>query len=219
MRDPKRRVSRRVLGLLVGLLLLSAGVALCVVSYTNSIAPEGIIVHHAALPSELQGRAVEVETLDLMHERRGYGVFYWGRVYHVGYHFIILPDGTVQQGRPERCRGAHAAGYESFIGVCLVGNFSTNDNPGGERGLAAPTDAQMRALTALVKRLRESHRIPLDNIRRHRDVNPDTECPGDRLPFGLWMEELSDEGDLLQELSLNYNPPSSSAITLWESSS
>ena len=183
----KRRIIFRTLGLLSVILFLVAGGMGSIISYRNSITPEGIIVHHAALPANLQGHAVDVETIDRIHEQRGYGAFYWGRVYHVGYHYIILPDGTIQQGRPEHCRGAHASGYDSFLGVCLIGNFSSNSNPDGERALKEPTEAQMQALTTLLKRLRESHDIPLDRIRRHSDVNPHTECPGDRFSLQRLM--------------------------------
>jgi N-acetylmuramoyl-L-alanine amidase len=180
----------RLLGLLSIVVFLLAGVILSGISYRNSITPEGIIVHHAALPVKLQGHAVDAETIDRLHEQRGYGAFYWGRVYHVGYHFIILPDGTIQQGRPEHCRGSHAAGYDSFLGICLIGNFSANSNPDGDRGLKEPTEAQIQALTALVKRLRTSYHIPLDRIRRHSDVNPHTECPGDRFSLQQLMDRF-----------------------------
>jgi N-acetyl-anhydromuramyl-L-alanine amidase AmpD len=172
----------RTLRLPVVFLLLFGGGTLCITSYRNSITPAGIIVHHAALPARFQDRDVDVETIDHLHEQRGYGAFYWGRVYHVGYHYVILPDGIVQQGRPEHCRGAHAAGYESFLGICLIGNFSSGSNPDGDRGLKEPTKAQLQALAALVQRLRETYHLSSDRIRQHRDVNPDTECPGDRFP-------------------------------------
>ena len=185
----KRRAIFRIFQLLV-LLFLVGGGTICVISYQNSITPDGIIIHHAALPSKLQGHAVDVETIDRIHEQRGYGAFYWGRVYHIGYHFIIFPDGTIKQGRPEHCRGAHAAGYNAFLGVSLIGNFSQNSNPNGDQGLKEPTEAQMLALTTLVKRLRESYDIPLDRIRRHSDVNPDTECPGDRFSLQRLTERF-----------------------------
>src|SRR5215216_2195990 len=185
----RRKTIRRLLGLLAGCLSVVTIGAVGAVSYSNTITPDGMMIHHAALPSVLRGERVDAEVLDRIHEQRGYAIFYWGRVYHVGYHFIILPDGTIQQGRPEHCRGAHAAGYNSSIGICLIGNFSTKDNPGGERGLSEPTEAQMQALTALVMRLRQSHGIPLDRVRQHRDVDPDTECPGDRFSLQRLLEE------------------------------
>lgn len=40
----------------------------------------------------------------------------------IGYHFVILQDGTVEVGRDEKMIGAHCQGenYDS-IGICLIG--------------------------------------------------------------------------------------------------
>src|SRR5215207_5216822 len=126
------------------------------ISYLNSITPAGIIIHHSAIAPPLDGTPVDAATIDRIHKRRGYEIFYWGRVYHIGYHYVILPDGTVQQGRPEHCEGAHTLGHNTYLGICLIGDFSTTHNPDGERGLRRPTAAQMRALLELSGRLRET---------------------------------------------------------------
>ena len=109
-------------------LLISCGVIavfviIGLISYKNSIQPEGIIIHHTG-PLNAEGQPVDVEFLDSFHQERGYGSYYWGRVYHIGYHYIILPNGGVQEGRPEHLHGAHAQGFNSYLGVALVGNFS-----------------------------------------------------------------------------------------------
>jgi N-acetyl-anhydromuramyl-L-alanine amidase AmpD len=106
------------------------------------------------------------------------------------YHYIILPDGTVQQGRPEYCQGAHAQGYNSYIGICLVGDFSSRDNPNGERGPTQPSEAQMHALVELSSKLREKYKIPLTAVRRHNDISSNTECPGDRFPFEAFLKMM-----------------------------
>lgn len=173
----------------VGVILLGLG-SVWTLSSPNTITPAGIILHHSALTIASNASLLDVRLLDEVHRQRGYGIFYWGRVYHVGYHYILLPDGTVQRGRPERCRGAHARGYNDSFGVCLIGDFSTKDNPTGERGLQKPTPAQMRALVTLCRRLRARYHIPLQNVRRHRDVDPATECPGDRFPFLELLKQL-----------------------------
>ncbi len=166
----------------MGGLLLAAVVGLCVVSYHNTISPRGIIIHHSAVPPR-PGEVQDARLLEGIHARRGYGIFYWGRIYHIGYHYVILPDGTIQAGRPEHCQGAHARGYNTYIGVCLIGDFSSADNPRGEMGLTAPTDAQLESLAKLARELRGRYGFPPENIRRHNEVSPDTECPGDRLVF------------------------------------
>lgn len=174
----------------IAISLLSAGLlAFCGVSLTNTIRPAGIVIHHSAIRLTGQEPA-DAKLIDEIHRRRGYRTFYWGRFYHIGYHYVILPDGTVQQGRPEHCQGAHAPGYNSYIGICLIGDFSTADNPNGERGLTIPTEAQMRALTELCRNLRQKYDVPMTAVVGHSNVNPNTECPGDRFPIEAFLKTL-----------------------------
>lgn len=179
----------RLAAAVAGLMLIVIGV-LAAVSYPNTIRPSGTVFHHTALPLPPDGSPIDIRVLDDVHKRRGLRAFYWGRFYHVGYHYVILPDGTVQSGRPERCRGAHAVGYNSFVGVCLVGGFNSADNPGGEEGPQEPTPAQVAALLELTTRLRERYDIPPERVIQHRDVSPNTQCPGDRFPFEQLTERL-----------------------------
>jgi N-acetylmuramoyl-L-alanine amidase len=160
------------------------------ISLSNTREPVGIIIHHSAIPPLPNGQEINAGVIDEIHRERGFRVFYWGRFYNIGYHYVILPDGTVQQGRPEHCQGAHAPGYNSYIGICLVGDFSHADNPNGEKGPQEPTEAQMRALIDLTQRLRERYHFPVQEVRQHVDVNPNTECPGDRFPFHRLIESL-----------------------------
>lgn len=179
------------------LLLTAAGLCLfgfammIYVSYRNTMTPAGIIIHHSAVSEAFDGREVDVSVIDSDHRRRGFRTYYWGDVYHVGYHYVILPDGTVQPGRPERCVGAHAVGHNDTLGICLVGDFSTAHNPDGARGLTAPNAAQMRSLVELCRRLREQYRLPPESVRRHSDVNDHTECPGDRFPFDELIRQVN----------------------------
>jgi len=75
------------------------------------------------------GLPLDLDSWDQFHRLRGFSVFYWGRVYHLGYHFMIFPDGTVKQGRPEHCVGAHAKSFNSYLGIALIGDFSTRATP------------------------------------------------------------------------------------------
>lgn len=181
---------RLALTVVVAITCLSLAGLFVGASVNNSIRPAGIIIHHAAIPQVPGGRPIDAKMIEEIHLKRGYRAFYWGRFYHIGYHYIILPDGTVQQGRPEHCQGAHAQGYNSYIGICLVGDFSTADNPDGERGLTEPTEAQMHALTELCRTLRQKYQIPMQAVIRHSDVNHNTECPGNRFPFEALLKTL-----------------------------
>ena len=152
----------------------------------DRIRPTGIVIHHSALSladmAEFPG-PTDAAVIDELHEKRGFAIVCGGRVYHIGYHYVILPDGKVQTGRPEDCMGAHAPGYNDTLGICLIGNFSTLANPDGRMGNQIPTEAQVLSLVALVKEIRKKYGIPCDRILRHHDIKPATLCPGDRLPW------------------------------------
>ncbi len=79
-------------------------------------------------------------------------------------------DGAIYEGRDRWVRGTHVEGYNSgSLGICLLGNF----------GFAMPQDAQLAAAQRLI--IWTATRLQLTHITAHRDFNPQTECPGDRL--------------------------------------
>jgi N-acetyl-anhydromuramyl-L-alanine amidase AmpD len=160
-----------------------------VLSFFNTIIPTGIVFHHTALiPGEKRVPRRESE-IDEYHRERGFEILCSGRVYHVAYHYLIMPNGTVKAGRPERCEGAHAVGYNSYLGISLVGDFSSEDNPTGKKGPIKPSARQIASLVRLCRQLRRRYRMPLQNIVRHGDI-ANTECPGDRFPFRSILHQL-----------------------------
>jgi hypothetical protein len=170
---------------------MKATILLFVIQFVNSslgstILPDGIVVHHSALTREdvLQYPGpVTAETIDSLHEKRGFRVLYWGKIYHIGYHYLILPNGVIQSGRPEHCVGSHTRGYNSALGICLVGNFSSRENSQESPGNPQPTDAQMRALESLIRDISRRYGISCDKVHRHDELNPKTQCPGDRFQW------------------------------------
>ena len=147
------------------------------------------MLHHTAIiPSEkaLPRRGREV---DKYHQARGFEIRCSGHVYHEAYHFLIFSNGRVQRGRPETCQGAHAEGYNSYLGISLVGDFSSEDNPGGEKGPIKPTEKQMDSLIKLCQQLKDRYNIPLNHIVRHSDTSS-TRCPGDRFPFSAVLRQI-----------------------------
>ena len=170
--------------------------ATAVVSYFNIITPVGILVHHSGvLPVKVASQLDEqvIEMIDEFHARHGFEIVCFGRVYHVAYHYLILPNGTVPPGRPERCEGAHARGSNSFLGIALVGNFNHTANPSGLYGPSSPTAAQMSSLIRLCRRLRVRYNIPIQRVMRHSDV-AGTQCPGDRFPLQALLRALEQKG-------------------------
>lgn len=84
----------------------------------------------------------------------------------VGYHFLILRNGTVEVGRPIEYVGAHCRD-ENFdsIGVCLVG-----------RSEYSP--AQWEAVRRLAERFREEFCIQTMQWYTHNHFNKHKLCPG-----------------------------------------
>src|SRR5580692_956708 len=133
-------ISRRRFLALLGAAVSGLGVMDAIVSLGNKIHPRGVVIHHSALSKD-EGLA-EIEKL---HRSRGFRIFYWWRVYRIGYHYIISADGAVHPIRPERLRGAHARGANDMIGICILGNFDSSN------GSAVPTVAQMQSIKLLCK--------------------------------------------------------------------
>ncbi len=162
-------------------------------SLDNTIEPNGIVIHHSALSADDRVRfpgPTDAAVIDALHQTRGFRTFYWGKIYHIGYQYLILPDGTIQTGRPEHCRGQHVEGHSSYIGICLIGNFSSVANPDGEGGLKSPTDAQMQSVAMLAESLQKKYKISCSSVFRHRDLKPGTLCPGDRFPWVEFRQRL-----------------------------
>jgi hypothetical protein len=104
---------------------------------------------------------------------------------NIGYHYVILNgrlsafkhhsyfDGHIETGRPldddkdiENDEiGAHAVGWNHAVGICLVGLSGTF------------TEAQLRSLAHLIKRLREQ--FGKIKVMQHSDVEPKKpQCAG-----------------------------------------
>jgi hypothetical protein len=167
----------------------SRQLANAVTSFFNTITPLGIILHHSAVIPGEASVPTSTREVDDFHRERGFAILCQGRDYHFAYHYLVLPDGTVKSGRPERCQGAHARGYNGYLGIAVVGDFSSTDNPRGDKGPTHPTPEQLRALVQLCGRLMGKYDIPLQRVMRHSDV-ASTRCPGDRFPFAEVLRSL-----------------------------
>jgi hypothetical protein len=145
--------------------------------------PPGIVVHHSATDNHAGGKAIDAQAIDQAHEKRGWGIESGGKTYHIGYHYVILPTGEVQEGRPEWLPGAHTVGHNDMLGICLVGNFE----------LTKPTPAQTRAAVELIAHLMRKYGIKASQVHAHRDF-AQTACPGrnvDVVALAQQAEELT----------------------------
>jgi hypothetical protein len=92
----------------------------------------------------------------------------------IGYHAVIIKDGTIEQGRPHFWSGAHVYGHnEKSLGVCLIGR---NDF----------TSEQMTALDGLLRDW--IARYPQARICGHRDFpNTQKTCPN--FDVATWVKD------------------------------
>jgi len=143
-----------------------------------------ITVHHTASPVAVR-RGSQMVPVDAAVIREWHLTRGWS---DIGYHFIILPDGGCEAGRPLHRPGAHcAAGSRNFtsIGVCMVGNFSEHEVP----------EVQFEGLLIQVTALMEAFKIPPENVELHREVpGAATECPGRLFPADIFRQRL--RGDI-----------------------
>jgi N-acetylmuramoyl-L-alanine amidase len=102
-----------------------------------------IILHCTATP---EGRHVSVDTINSWHLKRGWK--------GIGYHYVILLDGTVENGRDVKKIGAHTSGHnQDSIGVCYVGGMDA----GNKKAKDTLNQLQEVAMVNLIKALREEY--------------------------------------------------------------
>ena len=191
----KRLERRTLIKLAAGALVLPVGGGLTGLACTKSRErfqkapkrPEGIVIHHSATQPENQALETAA-TINAMHRRRGFWKLYRGRIYHIGYHYVIRVNGTIERGRPELCPGRHTRSWQHnrWLGICVIGWF---DPCWPNKVYHRPRPAQMANLIKLCNELMARYDIDLDHILPHREVNP-TECPGRSFPMAECREGL-----------------------------
>lgn len=129
-----------------------------------------ITLHHSATT---EGNA---EIFDRNHRKRRMGGLF--------YHFVIgngcgSGDGEIEVGFRWREQKYVNRNYD--IQICLVGNFNKQN----------VSKAQFDSLVKMISLLCRQYKIPVGNIRRHKDIKGQiTECPGNNFPFYRLLSEL-----------------------------
>ena len=102
-----------------------------------------IILHCSATR---EGQDISTETIRGWHvNERGWS--------YIGYHYVVLLDGTVDKARPVERQGAHVRGKnKGSIGVCYIGGCDADMNPKDTRN-----EAQKKSLEELITYLMESY--------------------------------------------------------------
>ena len=129
-----------------------------------------IIIHCSDTPD---GRAVTVDEIRRWHKERGFS--------DIGYHYVIMLDGSVRNGRPLEQAGAHCKGQNAHsIGICYVGGCDLNRRPKDTR-----TDAQKTAMAGLIRELKR--RFPTATIHGHNEF-ANKACPS--FDVQKWRKEV-----------------------------
>lgn len=127
-----------------------------------------IVIHCSASPD---GSPVSVEVIDAWHKARGFkrtppaqGRLRAHWLKHIGYHYVVLLDGTLAPARGHEEVGAHCQGHNlKSLGICMVGT-------------SRYSRAQWATLSNLVRRLMRA--FPEATVMGHRDLSPDADGDG-----------------------------------------
>lgn len=160
--------------------------------------PNYVVIHHTAQDSLEQ----TIKTFTLPRTQ-------------VSSHYVIGDDGTIVQMLNDYLRSWHAGsgswGNDTDLNSASIGIELDND------GSETFSDAQIQSLLLLLKRLKESYRIPTANFIGHSDiapgrkVDPSIYFPWKRLAdegYGLWYDEILNTPDFLSAgmPPENFNP-------------
>lgn len=96
----------------------------------------------------------------------------------IGYHYVIMPDGSVASGRPYDQDGAHTSGHnKNTVGILLVENVRVTAVKTFDHYF---TSSQRTALKALLKGLR------VTSVKGHNDYAAKL-CPGFTVKTEDWL--------------------------------
>ena len=111
-----------------------------------------IIIHCSATR---EGQHFTAADIDRWHRSINYDC--------IGYHFVILLDGTIERGRPLEQIGAHCKNHnKQSIGICYIGGLDANGDPKDTR-----TPTQREQLRRLVQQLMKQ--FPAATLHGHRE--------------------------------------------------
>jgi N-acetylmuramoyl-L-alanine amidase len=118
-----------------------------------------IIIHCSAT---IEGMDFDAADIKQWHLARGFS--------DIGYHYVILIDGSVEHGRPIERKGAHCKGYnENSIGICYIGGLDKKKRPKDTRSYNQKT-----SLDRLLQELKADY--PTATIHGHKEY-ADKACP------------------------------------------
>lgn len=121
-----------------------------------------IIFHCTATP---RGKRFDRDDVNAWHKQRGWSM--------IGYHFLILLDGTIQIGRPIGMVGAHVQGHNAgTVGIAYVGGLSAD----GKKAEDTRTAMQVAAARWLIGALKAKFKVKR-RAKGHNEYDKGKACP------------------------------------------
>ena len=107
-----------------------------------------IIVHCSATQ---EGRDLDAAEINRWHLKRGWN--------GIGYHYVVLLDGTIEYGRSIYKQGAHVKNHnKGSIGICYIGGVEEERGKNGKWiAKDTRTPEQKESLLLLLKTLKKMH--------------------------------------------------------------
>jgi N-acetylmuramoyl-L-alanine amidase len=107
-----------------------------------------IVVHCSATQ---EGRHLDAAEINRWHLKRGWK--------GIGYHYVVLLDGTIEYGRSIYEPGAHVKGMnKNSIGICYIGGVEEERGDNGKWiAKDTRTPEQKESLLLLLKTLKKMH--------------------------------------------------------------
>ena len=131
-----------------------------------------IILHCSAT---IEGKYYNAKDINKWHLQKGWS--------GIGYHYVILLDGTIEKGRAIEKIGAHTKGHNSTsIGVCYIGGLGVDKKAKDTR-----TDNQIASILGLLDKLKNDY--PGVTIHGHNEF-ANKECPSFNVNEWLKKTEL-----------------------------
>ena len=124
-----------------------------------------IVVHCSFSP---QYRGDNAESIDRWHIER------WGEKSGIGYHYVILEDGTIQKGRWADYIGSHAKGYNvGSLAICRIGGMAKDGT-----AIHDATNKQIHSIRRLSRLLVSMYGLTQSDIRGHTELKGvNKSCP------------------------------------------
>ena len=144
-------------------------------NWSKRTAPINVFaIHHSA-----SSPTTTMKAMAEYHISRGYP--------GIAYHYVIEPSGLVYQTQPDDAFSYHGHDFNTGLGICLTGDFTTG----------APTNCQLEGAGWLLARKRAQYgNLPLNG---HKEASrASTQCPGNTWPnwrgvIEAWATYYSEE--------------------------